>query len=468
MASSRQSRLEEAIDSMNAPTKTLRTPAETELIDRFGAVKDALPGTDSVQARRAQAFSIFERKGLPHRRVEEWRYSDLRAYLKKTVALADRPSTAKSTSAFDTANHTFAEVDRFKLVFVDGFFDPDRSDCDELLSQGVEVSPLSDALTTGGSEVADLLSAPEIADEDIAIALNTAFAADGVVVRISKDTRLSKPIEILHIASGNAASAIYGRNSIAVGEGAVATIIENSLGGTEGAEINLVSDVRVGTGADLTVVRLQAVEAGITHISTNLIRLAEKANLKHLSVEAGGSFSRNQSFLSFAGENSRAEILGVTMLHDRRHVDQTLVVDHAVPHCQSAELFKTVVDDRARGVFQGKIIVRPDAQKTIGKMMSQALLLSEEAEMAAKPELEIFADDVVCGHGATSGQIDPEMLFYLMARGIPRSEAERLLIEAFLVDAIDAIDHSAIAEALRGTVSKWLSGRYQLVGTTKR
>ena len=209
----------------------------------------------------------------------------------------------------------------------------------------------------------------------------------------------------------------------------------------------------------MTAVRLQASSPGVTHISTNLVRLDADARVRHLSVEADGTFSRNQTFLSFSGRNAVAELNGVSMVGGTRHVDQTLVVDHAVPHCQSTEMFKTVVDDRAKGVFQGKIIVRPDAQKTAGKMMSQALLISEAAEMDAKPELEIYADDVVCGHGATSGQIDPSMLFYLMARGIPRGEAERLLIEAFLAEPVDAIADASIAVALKATISDWLVAR---------
>jgi Fe-S cluster assembly protein SufD len=147
------------------------------------------------------------------------------------------------------------------------------------------------------------------------------------------------------------------------------------------------------------------------------------------------------------------------MIDGSRHIDQTLLVDHAVPGCTSAEVFRTAVDGRGSGVFQGKILVRPDAQKSDGKMMSQALLLSEEAQMAAKPELEIFADDVVCGHGATSGRIDADHLFYLMARGLPRLEAERLLIEAFLDEAIDAIGEETIASALRRVVAAWAAGR---------
>jgi Fe-S cluster assembly protein SufD len=444
---------------MTAPEKNLRTPGEEELIERFGVVQDVLPGAPPVKARRAEAFSIFEQRGLPNRRVEEWKYSDLRARLKSAVPLAEIPSAAMSARTIDTVRDSFTVLDCFRLVFVDGFFDADLSDGAALLSEGVEVSALSDLLATDDPHAGDLLSAPEIVGEDIAIALNTAFVGDGVVISIGEGIHLSKPIEILHVASGSAASAIYMRNRFLVGDGAEATVLEASLGGTEGSEINLLADYRVGDGASLTVARLQASETGATHIATNLLHLGEKAQLKHLSVEAGSDFSRNQSFLTFAGEHSEAKILGVSMLDGSRHIDQTLVIDHAVPHCQSSELFKAVVDDRARGVFQGKIIVRPEAQKTSGKMMSQALLLSDEAEMAAKPELEIFADDVVCGHGATSGQIDSEMLFYLMARGIPRLEAERLLIEAFLADVVEAIGDEAIGEVLTGEISSWFDAR---------
>jgi Fe-S cluster assembly protein SufD len=443
---------------MNAPTTTLRTPVEAELIERFDKLRTALPGTNAVRERRADAFAVFEKRGLPHRRIEEWKYSDLRARLKKAAPLAARPDAKAASAALASVKDAFAGVDRHRVVLVDGYFAPALSDGDALSRDGIEVAALSDLLGRDGAKAADLLSVPDIAADDVAVALNSAFAADGVLVTIAKGAKLSKPLQILHVATGTT-SAVYVRNRIVVGDSVEATVIESSAGGTEGSEINLLADYRIGDGAKLTIARLQAAEAGVTHIATSLLRVGGKVGLKHLSTEAGADFSRNQTFVTFAGEHSRADIYGVSMLHGTRHVDQTLLVDHTVPHCTSAELFKTVVDDRASGVFQGKIVVRPDAQKTNGKMMSQALLLSEEAEMAAKPELEIFADDVVCGHGATSGQIDDAMLFYLMARGISREEAERLLIEAFLDDPVDAIGDETIAEALKGSVSSWLSAR---------
>ncbi len=444
---------------MTAPTKTLRTPAEAELIERFGTLRATLPGTAAVKAQRETAFARFERQGLPHRRVEEWKYSDLRARLRKSAPPAAVLDAKAAKAMLAAAGDPFAGVSRYRLVLVDGVYAPDLSDRDGLLADGVEVSSLAELLKSDRPETADLLGASEIAVEDVALALNVAFVTDGVVLFIAKGSQLSMPIEIVHVAGTAAAAGITIRNRVVIGENVDATIIETSIGGTDGSEINLVSSYVVGSGSHLTVARLQSVAAGAIHISSNVTRLGENVQLKDLSVEAGASFSRHQTFLTFAGENSRADVLGVSMLHGTRHIDQTLVVDHAVPHCTSAELFKTVVDDRASGVFQGKIIVRPDAQKTSGKMMSQALLLSEEAEMASKPELEIFADDVVCGHGATVGQIDANHLFYLMARGVPRDEAERLLIEAFLADAVDAIGNESVADELKGTISTWINVR---------
>lgn len=444
---------------MTAPTKTLRTPTEAALIERFEAARPTLPGSEAVDRLREQAFARFERQGLPHRRVETWKYSDLRNRLKAVPPLAVRPSSEVAAATRNRARDAFPPLDRYRLILVDGFFVPELSDLEALLQDGVEVAALSTLLIGESNGPADLLSVPDLARDDIAVALNTAFAADGVVVTVEDGARVSRPIELVNIVSHAAAVGAYSRNRIAVGDGAEATFLESVVGGADDAEINAYSGYEVGAGARLTVARLQATDDGAIQVATNFARLGKNAQLKHLSVEAGAGFSRNQTFVSFAGEHARGDILGVSMINDRRHVDQTLVVDHAVPHCDGTELFKAVLDDQSHGVFQGQIIVRPGAQKTNSKMMSQALLLSEEAEMDAKPGLEIFADDVVCGHGATSGQIDRAMLFYLMARGIGRPEAERLLIEAFLADAIDALGEEAIGEALKASVSDWLAAR---------
>jgi len=187
--------------------------------------------------------------------------------------------------------------------------------------------------------------------------------------------------------------------------------------------------------------------------------MGTETQLTSVNVTTGAAVSRHQVFARFDGENAHAQINGATMIKGRQHADSTLVVEHAAPHCESRELFKTVIDDEATGVFQGKIIVPHHAQKTDGRMMSAALLLAEGAAMNNKPELEIFADDVQCAHGATCGQLDEDLLFYLMARGLPRKEAESLLVQAFLSEAVEFVDNEAAREALVAEVEEWLQKR---------
>jgi len=442
---------------MTAPTKMLRTPAETAIAERFAAARAGLPGGAEVRALRDQAFAAFDRAGLPHRRVEEWKYTDLRARQKSSPPLAAKPNPAAARAALDAAADPLAGVDRYRLVLVDGCFQPELSDGAALRAERVDAAGLTDLLEQDGPQAARVMAVPDIAAGDIAVALNTAFVADGVVVSIGDGVNLAKPLEIVHVASG-AAAARFARVGVVLGDNAAATVVATAVGGGDGGETNVAFDYRLGRGARLAAAHCQT-EGPTVHLASTFVRLAADADIRLLSLAAGADLARHQAFVSFAGEGARAEIFGATMVDGTRHIDQTLVVDHAVPNCSSAERFKTAIDDRATAVFQGRINVRRDAQKTNGKMMSQALLLSEEAQMSAKPELEIFADDVVCGHGATVGQIDPDQLFYLMARGIPRLEAERLLIESFLGEAIDGLGVEPVAAALKGIVHAWAAGR---------
>jgi Fe-S cluster assembly protein SufD len=197
----------------------------------------------------------------------------------------------------------------------------------------------------------------------------------------------------------------------------------------------------------------------MVHISSLMVKIGARARFNDFSFTIGGALVRNQLFLLFAGEGALAGIRGASLLKDRQHADTTLIADHVAGGCQSRELFKTVLDGESRGVFQGKIIVRPKAQKTDAKMMTRALLLSEGAEADNKPELEIYADDVQCGHGATSGALDEELKFYLMARGISKQETEALLVQAFVGEAIEGIEHAGLRDALMSAVISWLRAR---------
>jgi Fe-S cluster assembly protein SufD len=290
-------------------------------------------------------------------------------------------------------------------------------------------------------------------------ALNTALMGDGAVIRIAAGSTIERPLYLLFVASGKPA-ATFIRSLIVVEEGARAMLIE-SHEGPEGTDYqtNAVVELFVGDNAHVDHVKIIGEGADALHVSTLAAAIGAHARFNSFTFTSGGAVVRNQLFLNFDGEGTVAGIRGATLIKGRQHADTTLVANHIARDCQSREMFKSVLDGEAHGVFQGRIIVRPHAQKTDAKMMTRALLLSERAEADNKPELEIFADDVQCGHGATAGALDDELKFYLMARGIPAAEAEALLIRAFLGEAIEGIEHAGLREALMESATAWLKAR---------
>ncbi len=450
---------------MTAEPRIIRTEAEQALVVHFEDVLGGLPGGERVRAIRAAAFDKFRRTGLPHRRVEEYKYTDLRALMKKAAPPARRPL---DTIAAHTLRDLLDPLDglaRYRLVLVDGYFFDALSDRAALLAAGVEVAPSSLVLEADSHDASALLATPQIATGDAVLALNTAFAHDGVSVVVRDGTVLAKPLEILHLSTIGAPHAAFVRSSFRIGADASIKVIETHRGPDGGEhQTNVAIEIAAGRGATVTWAKLQAEGDRTLHLGTTLLTLAPDMRFDHMTVTAGAAISRAQMFLSTGGDHTRMGIHGAGMIGGRQHADMTLLIDHALPGANTRVLVKNVVDDEARGVFQGKIIVEPGAQKTDAKMMSKALLLSDTAEFDAKPELEIFADDVQCGHGATSGRIDETQLFYLMARGVPQAEAERLLIEAFLDDAIDALGDEEIGTVLKRSVTAWLNKRGTRVG----
>jgi Fe-S cluster assembly protein SufD len=235
-------------------------------------------------------------------------------------------------------------------------------------------------------------------------------------------------------------------------------LVESHEGNAE-YQVNAAVELKVGDGAHVDHVKITGDGAGALHVSSLLAEIGARARFNEFLFTTGGAVVRNQLFVRFAGEGTIASIGGATLLRNRQHADTTLLADHAVAGCTSRELFKSVLEDQSRGIFQGKIVVRPHAQKTDAKMATHALLLSEGAEADNKPELEIFADDVQCGHGATSGRLDDELLFYLRARGIPEKQAQALLVQAFVGEAVEGIEHAGLRDALMDHVVAWLERR---------
>jgi Fe-S cluster assembly protein SufD len=427
-----------------------RTETATAMDSLFTASRDRLPGTGKVGEIRRQAFEAFERAGLPHRRIEEWKYTDLRALMREVRPLAEKPDAAAHKRA-KAALKLVAVAGATKLVLVDGVFIAELSD---KAPAGVSVKALREMLESGA---ADLLATTV---NDAMISLNAALVTDGVVIEVADGAKLAAPLQIIHVATVASASA-FTRSQVKIGKGARVTLIENFVA-AEGAKTYQAHDVvllSLGDGAELTQVRLMADAKDATNITSAIFSVGAKTKFNLFNMTAGGAVSRYQGFVALAGEGSELNVNGVNLLNGTQHGDTTLVVDHAVPHCTSREVFRAVVDDRAHSVFQGRIIVRPNAQKTDGKMMTRALLLSDEAEADNKPELEIFADDVTCGHGATAGALDESLLFYLRARGLSEKDAQALLIQAFVGEAIEGIADDDLRETVMAAAQRWLEAR---------
>jgi Fe-S cluster assembly protein SufD len=440
---------------MNAEIRPIKTAAETALVASFAACKRRLPGAGAIVSLREKAFGQFEADGLPHRRVEEWKYTDLRALMREALPLADAPDVAAKTRA-GAAAAAWASIEGRRLVFVDGVFVPELSDL-AALEAGLSIGSLARALASGNPDITARIG-KVVPTEDVAVALNTAFMGDGAVIQVAPGAALARPLHLVFVNAGSEPAAVFTRSLVVIGEGARVMLVESHEGRAD-YQINSALELEVGDGAHVDHVKITGEGAGALHVSSLMAAIGAHARFNEFLFTTGGTIVRNQLFVRFAGTGTIAAIRGASLVKGRQHVDTTLIADHAVAECTSREMFKSVLDDEGRSVFQGKIIVRPQAQKTDAKMATHALLLSDRAEADNKPELEIFADDVQCGHGATSGALDNELLFYLRARGLPPKEAEALLIRAFVGEAIDGIEHAGLRDELMEEVGAWLEAR---------
>ena len=422
---------------MNVPVTNLKTAAETELSKLFAAGYPK--GADGL---RQQAFARVEAAGLPHRRIEAWHYTDLRSMMRTAAPLAP-PPPAEAAGATPWA----LVEGSAPFAFVDGWLvkSPD-------LPQGVTATSIADdAVRVAGS-----LNRGVDLSGDIVTSLNTAFMTGGLLIEVASGVAVEQPIALAFETTG--ATASCARVAISLGEGASLTLVETHRG-KGAAQANTVVETIVARGATLEHVRVNAADASAQALSTTAASVAEGASLQTLNFTTGAGLSRHQVFVRVHGDDAKVGVRGVSLLKVQQHCDNTLVVEHDALRGESRELFRTVVDDEAKGVFQGKIVVKPHAQKTDGQMASNALLLGEHAAMHGKPELEIFADDVVCAHGMTVGALDDDLLFYLMSRGLPRKEAEGLMIQAFAGEALEAVAHEGVREALVALTAAWIAGR---------
>jgi Fe-S cluster assembly protein SufD len=347
------------------------------------------------------------------------------------------------------AFRAFAASDRYIVVFVNGAMQSAPSD----LPSGVELLPLGDVLAAGWARA--LVETQVSKSQALNVtSINTALMQGGFGLRVAAGVKLDKPLHVVHLAADEGAS--HTRHLIRMEEGAEATIYETyAQAGAANYVVDAVTNVSLADDARLVIVKVQDDTDSAFHLATTTADLAARSHLSSFTMTLGAALSRNQAFVRFNGEGAEAHVNGATALKGRQHGDQFCLTDHAVPQCVSATLFRTVLDDAATGVFQGKVMVRPHAQKTDGRQMTNALLLSRDAAMNAKPELEIYADDVQCAHGSTIGELNREALFYLRSRGIDEQTARQLLISAFLDEALETVPDEAAREGLRELAADW-------------
>ena len=396
-------------------------------------------------AARSEALARLTAMGLPGKRDEYWRYTDPSSL----IALAPEPAQVFQP---DDEPPVFDAIDRLKLVFVDGAFDAEASD--DMRLEGIEIERLSTAAVADIHWARDLYGVLETRGQSPVprplAAMNSAFSTDGLLIRVTGKPR--KPISLIYHHKSTHSDAIL-HHCIKVESGGEVTIMEN---GPAAARFTKVMEVDIADGARFHHIRAQGRDherRAVTHL---FARLGQKAAFKSFTLTANGRMTRNEAVIEMVGSDSIAHLAGAALGDGAFHHDDTVFVTHAAERCESRQVFKKVLKNGAVGVFQGKILVKQGAQKTDGYQISQSLLLDGDSQFLAKPELEIYADDVKCSHGSTSGAIDEVALFYLRSRGVPMKAAQSLLVLAFLAEAIGEIEDEAIAEDIRIRLEGWL------------
>ncbi|MEI3851735.1 MULTISPECIES: Fe-S cluster assembly protein SufD [Ensifer] len=422
---------------MNMQQAIKMTAAETALVDAYTAQIGDLPGDGSVLSVRDTLVHELKTAGLPTRRVESWHYTDLRTLLRAVpaadpTAFADRVDALVPGSTVLSVRNGQAEVKGS-------------------LPDGVTVRSYVDSLLDG-SAAAGLAV---LGFDDAIGRINGGLVRGGLEIDVAAETALEDPLEIQLVQSLGQA---HTRFPVAFGANTKATVIERHLSTDAGESfVSSVSDVTLAEGSEIIWIILQQQGAADTHLGQIRFDLGKNAKLHLFLINAGGKLVRQEIHGKTSGEGADFKLRGINLLGGESHTDVTFTLGHDVPHTTSTEIIRSVVFDRAKGVFQGKILVAKDAQKTDAKMACNTLLLSDDADFSAKPELEIFADDVQCGHGATVADIDHTQLFYMLARGIPENMARAMLVKAFVAEIVEELeDDEALVEALEDVISTWL------------
>jgi len=410
---------------------------------------------DWLTTLRAAGASQFAETGLPSQRQEAWKYTGLNRL--RSLTFEPTPSPSRSSGRFPLS--VGARVDAaHRLTFVDGRYDAAQSDIGAL-PVGVVLGSLAEVLTDNPQLLEPHLGRLAAVERRGMVALNAAWIEDGLVLIVPRGVALAGLIEVVFVATDDSAPVSHPRHIISLGDNAEVALVETHLGGAAGGFANAVAEVALGQGANFGHYVAHQESARSIAVDTVFVEAGRDSSYRGFALTAGGALVRREVEAALTAPGARAQIDGAYLVDGDRHADTTILIDHRAPHCASRQTQKGVIDGDGRAVYQGKILVRPDAQKTDGYQLSQTLLLSPEAEIDVKPELEIHADDVKCSHGATVGRLDADALFFLRARGIPERDARALLIQGFIGGALDEITHPAVRDAFGEVASNWLARR---------
>jgi Fe-S cluster assembly protein SufD len=399
---------------------------------------------DPIHDLRRTAFNHLLEKGFPTKREEEWRFTDINPILSESFTLADSDNIANIKKS-DIAHLTFKNWSGTMLVFIDGQFAEHLSDMNAGQS-GLTINSLDFVLKNDQKSLLDTFVEFETYSENAFSALNTAFIKDGAVIKLEKNVIADKPIHLLYISTKrNKPQLINPRNLIYLSENSQAALVESHFNLNDGEYFNNpVTEIRIAENARLNHIRIQNESGMAFHIGSIFVDQKQNSHYFSTSLTFGGKIARNNIYTKLDGEGIESILNGLYMGHGDQLLDNHTFIDHAKPRCESHELYQGILTDNANGVFSGKIMVHPDAQKTDAKQSNNCLLLSDEARINSKPQLEIYADDVRCTHGATVGQLNEEGIFYLRSRGISEQQAKNILTYAFVEQVIEGIGIASV------------------------
>lgn len=411
-----------------------------------------------VRDIRTAAIDRFAAEGFPSTKNEDWRFTRVRPILQHDFKLLDEPSS-NGFSVSRLGEMSFPDSGCVRLVFLNGHFVDGLSSLADL-PQGLHITTLREAIDTNSDLVQEHLAAHAGTSKSPFVALNTGYLFDGAFVHIAKNASIDKPIHFVFVsgASSNGEIMSHPRNLIVTDEGSRATLIESYVGAPDAVYFtNAVTEVSVGDNADIEHYRIQKESRSAFHTASLSVHLGRDSRFDTDYVSMGGSLVRNDVITVLNGEGIDCRLDGLYVADGHQHIDNHTNIEHTKPHCESHELYKGILGGRAKGVFNGKIHVHPDAQKTDAKQSNGCMLLSDDAQINTNPQLEIYADDVKCTHGATVGQIDETAVFYLRSRGITASDARHMLVHAFANEVLERVKVDALRERLAADLFAWLA-----------